>query len=282
MSSIAWSHDDRIAVIDPDDAVRVHDLHRGTVTTVATFDRDTAWSLAWHPDSAQLAIGTDRPEVLVVGGGRASYAVEATPIDLAWSSNGVLAVAGEEDVVEVLADPPVRLDHSGETPCAVAWSPDGRRLATGTRNRIRIWDTMTWQLAVPALASPATVLAWRPDGAELASGNDDLRLQIWSPTSGILLRSFPEQAEIWSLQWFPDNRTVALFGFTGDPYRAWLRDTGSDHRHELPELTDLSIINAAWSPDGSRVAVVDDADTLHIVARPHRRTARCRTSHLPS
>ena len=282
MSSIAWSHDDRIAVIDPDDAVRVHDLHRGTATTVATFDRDTAWSLAWHPDSARLAIGTDRPEVLVVGEGRATYAVEATPIDLAWSSNGVLAVAGEEDVVEVLADPPVRLDHSGETPCAVAWSPDGRRLATGTRNRIRIWDTMTWQLAVPALASPATVLAWRPDGAELASGNDDLRLQIWSPTSGNLLRSFPEQAEIWSLQWFPDNRTVALFGFTGDPYRAWLRDTGSGHRHELPELTDLSIINAAWSPDGSRVAVVDDADTLHIVARPHRRTARCRTSHLPS
>ncbi|RRD03096.1 WD40 repeat domain-containing protein [Arachnia propionica] len=207
--SIAWSPDGRrIAVIDPDDVVRVHDLHGGTVTTVATFDRDTAWSLAWHPDSTRLAIGTDRPEVLVVGGERVTYAVEATPIDLAWSPDGVLAV--------------------------------------------------------PALESPATVLAWRPDGAELASGNDDLRLQIWSPTTGNLLRSFPEQAEIWSLQWFPDNRTVALFGFTGDPYRSWLRDTRSGDRHELPRLTDLSIINAAWSPDGSRVAVVDDDDRLQV------------------
>ncbi|MDO5066421.1 MAG: WD40 repeat domain-containing protein [Propionibacteriaceae bacterium] len=182
----------------------------------------------------------------------------------------MLAAACEEDVVDILTDPPVKLDHSGELPRAVAWSQDGLRLATGTESRVRIWDTTTWQLAAPELDASASALAWRPDGTELATGGDTLCSQIWCPTSGDLLRSFPENAELWSLQWLPDQRTLALFGFTGDPYLTWLRDTTNGDRHELPELMGLAIIDAVWSPDGQRIAIIDDDDRLLVVERPRR------------
>jgi tetratricopeptide (TPR) repeat protein len=65
--------------------------------------------------------------------------------------------------------------------CALAWSPDGSRLASGSKNgTIAIWDTASGGLLMHML-SPEHVpieLAWSPDGNCLASAGDDGRIMI--------------------------------------------------------------------------------------------------------
>ncbi len=55
---------------------------------------------------------------------------------------------------------------------AIAFSPDGKRLAVGGYRAVIVWDTMTGQPVgcVSSLAGQVQTLAFRPDGAQLAIG----------------------------------------------------------------------------------------------------------------
>lgn len=79
----------------------------------------------------------------------------------------------------------IRLSHEGHRTC-VAFSPDGKTLATGGKdNHIRLWDVATGKLRLAILAHsvPAGVsrLAWFPDGRTLASGSwaGDGTVRLW-------------------------------------------------------------------------------------------------------
>ena len=63
---------------------------------------------------------------------------------------------------------------------AVAYSPDGTRLATGSLDKTaRIWDTATGH-AITKLAhgSPVNAVAYSPDGTRLATGCQDKTARI--------------------------------------------------------------------------------------------------------
>ncbi|MDX3589462.1 WD40 repeat domain-containing protein [Streptomyces europaeiscabiei] len=149
-------------------------------------------------------------------------------------------VVGDNRVARKTTDSIVALDLvQGDRISALAFSPDGSRLAAGDRTgRVALWDGELRRRAgvlrnvfpAPLGNTPEAVsaLALSPDGHTLAVGGDGGTIQLWDTTSQQLLGPLPTTGEpITSLAFSPDNATLLVAGrhvplrrYTVDPSRA--------------------------------------------------------------
>ena len=145
--------------------------------------------------------------------------------------------------------------HTGSV-WSVAWSPDGRRLATADSDgTLRVWDP-------DAPARPMTVLtghvgsawsvAWSPDGRRLASGGADRTVRLWDvareqPGAPTVLAG--HDGWVWCVAWSPDGRSIASAG--DRTVRSWPVDGGAPR--VLSGHIGL-VWSVAWSPDGRQLA----------------------------
>ena len=154
----------------------------------------TAADIAWHPDGSRLAVA--------VYGGVTYLAPDGTgPIErveckgssllLAWQPQARYLAVGNQDATVLFV-----VVESGDTlqmwgfPTKVrslAWSSDGRWLATGAGSGTVIWDASG---AGPKGRTPLTLgghdgfvtsVAWQPAGTVLASGGSDGQVCLFQP-----------------------------------------------------------------------------------------------------
>jgi eukaryotic-like serine/threonine-protein kinase len=146
-----------------------------------------------------------------------------------------------------------------DTVYALAWSPDGRKIASGGLDRtVQVRETMTGvnALTYRGHAGSISALAWSPGGSYIASASLDKTIQVWNATSGERLTTYDEHSGmIYVLAWSPDGKYVASTsgGGTNNSVQVWEALTGQNifSSHDSAYWSRA----LAWSPDGKYLAV---------------------------
>ena len=124
-----------------------------------------------------------------------------------------LASVGMDDSVRVWSIASgaqhLRFDVCGVS--LIAFSPDGKTLASGSKHSIQLWDVATGKNLshLAAHQSAVSSVCFSPDGRTLASGSTDGAIRIWEATSGkqyLCLRG--HQGVLRSLAFSPNGKEL--------------------------------------------------------------------------
>ncbi|KAJ7732746.1 WD40 repeat-like protein [Mycena maculata] len=157
--------------------------------------------------------------------------------------------------------------HNGEVN-SVAFSPDGRRIVSGSYdNTVRIWDAETQeQIREPLHGhnSWVTSVAFSPDGRRIVSGSNDNTVRIWDAETQEQIREPLHGHNDWvrSVAFSPDGRRI-VSGSKDNTVRIWDAETQEQIREPLHGHNSW-VTSVAFSPDGRRIVSGSDDNTVRI------------------
>jgi hypothetical protein len=201
----------------------------------------------------RLAAASFREATVRVSNGRADEALAFLARALRLDGDHVAARALTLDLLMNGRWPSYTLVHAASV-TAVAWSPDGTRVATGSLdNTARVWDAATGQPIGAPLQHQDVVMAvvWSPDGTRVATGSVDDTARVWDARTGQAIGPpLVHQSYVVAVAWSPDGTRI-LTGSWDKTARVWDARTGQAIGAPLQHHAE--VVAVAWSPAGTRV-----------------------------
>jgi WD40 repeat protein len=243
--------------------VKVWDVETGR--ELLTFKGHTApvVDVAFSPDSTRVVSTSSRPI-----GYRNSDPLEPGEVKVwdAQSGGELLTLKGQKRFVN-----------------AVTYSPDGKRLATLSRdNSVKVWDAQTGQelLSLPVQIRAGGAVAFSPDGKRLASSNQPPNITGPGEAGEIKLWDAQTGEELFTLQGHSSSVTSIVFSSDGKrlasgsigmgrrDVKVWNAETGE----ELLTFEKLGGGGVAFSPDGHQLIIAGEGlkiyDATPVLQKP--------------
>ena len=157
----------------------------------------------------------------------------------------------EDTPLRVLPEAQILSGHSGEV-SAVAWSPDGHHILTGSEDgTARIWDATTGENTLTLTHTDwVMAVAWSPDGHHILTGSEDGTARIWDATTGENTLTLTHDSSVSAVAWSPDGHHI-LTGSPDGTTRIWDATTGEQVRFFITALPEGEC--AVLTPDHTRV-----------------------------
>lgn len=298
MKAVAWFVCVILVAID---IARAEDIQ-----ALATFGhKDCVLGVDFTPDGKTLASTTNDGRVKLWNVARREcIAMLDEPADVTWPGNVAISpdsktlATGRRSHYTSSRNFPVKLWDvatgkntailSGHTDFieGVAFSPDGKTLASGCHSEIKLWDVATRtntatledpkprtdsvplkpgvERTYPGFA-PLTSMTFSRDGKLLAAGYRGTKIKLWDLPSGKKTATFSVQGvRVKSVQFAPNDK-VLVAGYERDnTFRLWDIATGKNTRTIEGYITQVR--SPAVTDDGKTVALTapDDDSTINL------------------
>jgi WD40 repeat protein len=257
-------------------------------------------SVAWSPDGARLAAGTENGTVIIWNSANGEalrrlnqHHGELLVRDVAFSPDGAcLASCGDDGKIKVWTlsnNETQMIDVKDWKNChSVAFDRTGTQLAAATYGApiagtydapILVWDLRTKKQIHTLRGHSRMVLDGRfsPDGTYIASGSEDRTVRLWDANAGSEQRRLTGHlSDVRSVAFSQDGKCLASGSFDGT-VRIWDPSTGA----EIGCLKGhcAGVRKVAFSPDGVKLASASMDGTVKIWGRAAPQDATVLKSH---
>jgi WD40 repeat protein len=182
---------------------------------------------------------------------------------VAFAPDGKRLALGQADggllIQSLSGGRPKEFEHGpglGMLPSGLAYSPDGRTLASGGHGPgVKLWDVATGAIKATLEGhwSPVGSLAFSRDGKTLASGSTDGDVRLWDVATGLERATLAgHSSEVRGLAFTPDGRQLASGSLDGS---VLLWDVATGGEVARFQGGGRKVYALAFSPDGQRLAV---------------------------
>jgi WD40 repeat protein len=209
VGSAAFSPDGRRIVTLGDHEAKVWDAQTGAALLTLKGNRLPAYAAAFSPDGRRILTSSS---IIIENGVATAMPYNNATIWDAQTGSKRLILKG----------------HTGAV-LPVAFSPDGKRVITGSMDKTaKIWDAATGQelFTLNGHSDPVFSVAFSPDGRRILTGSMDKTARVWDAATGRELLTLKGHSnQVYSVAFSPDgkriltgseDKTARLWDLTGD------------------------------------------------------------------
>ena len=300
-SSVAFAPDgNTLASGSSDNAIKLWDARSGKLLHTLEGHTFFVTSMAFAPDGNTLASGS-WDETIKLWDARSGELLRTLEghkwivHSVAFAPDGNTLASGSRDKTIKTWDAhsselQLSIDARGpghkrkghtESVRSVAFAPDGKTLASGSRDKtIKLWDAHGGETlrTLEGHTSLVRSVAFAPDGQTLASSSIDETIKLWDARSGEVLRTLEGHTD--SVAFAPDGNTLASNTIWSNTVKLW--DARSGKLLRTLEGHTEGVNSVAFAPDGNTLVSGSSDNTIKLWDARSGETLRTLEGHTSS